>query len=587
MPAPEPTGAHQQTQYQLVAALGRGAIGEAYLAAASGARGPGRLAVIKRIWPELADDPDFVTMLLDEARLAVRLRHPNIAQTFEMGREGALDAGEQTVPDAVADAARYFMAMEYVAGQPLSLVLERLRGSAAFGLPSRLYVLCEVLAALEHAHHLREPDGTRLRVVHGDVSPHNVFVCYDGAVKLMDFGVAKAVFASRRSGLGVGAGAGVVKGSFAYGAPEQLQRVNVDRRADVFAVGMMLWELVTGRRMFRGRTRPEILHMLAGDEPLPPLPAAGEGGEEVPPELAAVCSRALAKQPAARYQSAGDFRADLAHVLARCLPPDPQPLGPLVAVAFASEKQTMEWLIERFRRSDGDGTTEEPAEEPSPRPSSSWNTAPAIEVVSEVTAEIVRGGSAFSRLALGAGALLTGVLAVALLRPVGEPEVAPLARPAAALSAGPESPAPFDESAAPGPAQAPAPGVAPAPPPVPEASAVADFTVRGPHIQVLVPAAGARPGAAPAEPWSARATDTAKPARPRVRRARPPRTLAARAEALEPPAVRLDDDLGAPAAEEADLSELAPRRVAPAAPAARKPAPLSIDTSNPYRLFDR
>ena len=226
-----------------------------------------RLEVLKQIWPELATDPDFVTMFLDEARLSLRLNHANVVQTYEV-----LSGGGQLA-----------IAMEYLDGQPLTRVLNRLmRGPNALSLPLRLRVLMNVLAGLEHAHTLTDLDGTPLEVVHRDVSPQNVFVTYDGRVKLVDFGVAKTLAASHNTR------PGAVKGKLAYMAPEQLQCASVDRRADLFAVGVMLWEMLAARRMWHGKTEVDIV--------------------ESPGERATV-SAAAAATPACRRRSTRSARA--------------------------------------------------------------------------------------------------------------------------------------------------------------------------------------------------------------------------------------------------------------------------------------
>jgi len=230
--------------YTPIAQIGRGGMAEVLLAMVESGGGVGRMAVLKRIWPELAADPDFMTMFLDEARLSLRLNHANVVQTYEV----LTDNGQPAI------------AMEYLHGQPLTRILNRmLRGSSQLSLPLRLRILTSVLAGLEYAHTLTDLDGTPMEVVHRDVSPQNVFVTYDGQVKLVDFGVAKTLAASHHTR------PGAIKGKLAYMAPEQLQRNTIDRRADVFAVGVMLWEMLAGRRMWHGMTEVEIVaHLAAG-----------------------------------------------------------------------------------------------------------------------------------------------------------------------------------------------------------------------------------------------------------------------------------------------------------------------------------
>ena len=198
------------------------------LLAATRGNGVVKLSVLKCLWPELAEDAEFIEMFLDEARLCARLAHPNVVQTHEvLQHEG-----------------RLALAMEYLDGQPLTRVLARLGSSPAFALPTRLSIVTSILAALEYAHELTDFDGRPLGVVHRDVSPHNVFVTYDGHVKLIDFGVAKTLAASHQTR------PGGFKGKLAYLAPETVRGEGLDRRADIFSVGVMLWEILAGRRLW-------------------------------------------------------------------------------------------------------------------------------------------------------------------------------------------------------------------------------------------------------------------------------------------------------------------------------------------------
>ena len=308
-------------QYQPIAQIGRGGMAEVTLAMMEAGEGVRRLAVLKRIWPELATDPEFVAMFLDEARLSLRLSHPNVVQTYEV----------LVGDDELA------IAMEYLDGQPLTRILNRLRGPGDLGLPLRLRILTNVLAGLEHAHTLTELDGTPLGVVHRDVSPQNVFVTYDGHVKLVDFGVAKTLSASYQTR------PGAIKGKLAYMAPEQLQRGEVDRRSDLFAVGVMLWEMLAGRRMWHGMTEVDICGHLAAARPMPPLPA--DAG--VPSGLDAICARALDPDPARRYQTATDFELELEGILIGAADSHARHLGKVVSLAFEAERGERQALIER------------------------------------------------------------------------------------------------------------------------------------------------------------------------------------------------------------------------------------------------
>ena len=311
-------------RYQPIAQIGRGGMAEVLLAMMDAGCGAKRLVVLKRIWPELATDPDFMTMFLDEARLSVRMNHPNVVRTYEVLTHGA----EATI------------AMEYLDGQPLTRVMNRLRGTDELSVPLRLRILMSVLAGLEHAHTLTDLEGKSLEVVHRDVSPHNVFVTYDGQVKLVDFGVAKTLAASHHTR------PGALKGKLAYMAPEQLQPVEVDRRADLFSVGVMLWEMLAGKRMWQGMNEVQIVSQLAAGLPFPPLPL--DAG--IPPGLDSICEQALHPNPQYRYQTAAEMEEDLERVLIGSEDSHARNLGRVVSLAFAAERAERQGLIEASSR---------------------------------------------------------------------------------------------------------------------------------------------------------------------------------------------------------------------------------------------
>ena len=305
-------------RYRSLAAIGRGGMAEVVLAATES----GELVVLKRIWADLAADPDFVTMFRDEARLAIRLDHPNVVQTYEV----------------VEDAHQLAMAMEYLHGQPLAMIINRIGGSPALGLAARLRIVADALAGLHYAHELTDLAGKRLNVVHRDVSPENVFVTYDGHVKLMDFGVAQSAAAAHNTR------PGVIKGKLTYMAPDYFRNAGVvDRRADVFAVGVILWELLAGRRLWHGMGEAHIVHHLAAGMPIPNLPA--EPGR--PPTLDRICARALTINAADRYPTAADLESDLLGVLAGLSGSDARALGHVVTTAFSEARAEREALIAR------------------------------------------------------------------------------------------------------------------------------------------------------------------------------------------------------------------------------------------------
>jgi len=306
----------------VLAPIGRGGMAEVFLVALQVPAGVTKLAVLKRIWPELACDPDFAAMFLDEAKLAVRLSHPHVVQTYEvMAHEDELA-----------------LSMEYLEGQSLTRVIGRALGQIT--LPQRLRIVADVLAALEHAHTLCDYDGTPLGVVHRDVSPQNVFVTYDGHVKIMDFGVAKSLSGSHHTR------PGGLKGKLTYMAPEQRRGDEVDHRADLYSVGVMLWELLAGRRMWQGLAKSDIARALYEGQGAPPLP----NQDRLPPELGELCRRALSPDRSERFASAAEMERELAKVAPGGLDTRTRALGRVLQVAFAPERQERRTLIEAHLR---------------------------------------------------------------------------------------------------------------------------------------------------------------------------------------------------------------------------------------------
>jgi phosphate transport system substrate-binding protein len=302
--------------YQIIGRLGRGGMADVFLAVRSGLLGFTKLAVIKRLRADMIDEPQaerFRTLLLDEARIAARLRHPNIVPTFEVGEH----AGQP------------FLAMEYLEGQPVSQVLMRaLRRGIEIPVELTLQVVAHTLAALDYAHQLTDYDGSPLGVVHRDVSPQNIFWTYAGEVKLVDFGIAKFAFGEDETQTGV------LKGKLGYMAPEQARGDDVDARADVFAAGVVLWELIAGRRLLAAKTQAAKLHMLLFED-LPPLHAVKR---DVDPRVARICDRALERDPNRRYASAAAMRDDIDHVLGK-RGPGRDELAAFIQPLFADDRE--------------------------------------------------------------------------------------------------------------------------------------------------------------------------------------------------------------------------------------------------------
>jgi len=290
--------------------LAEGGMAEIYLASARGPEGFEKEVVIKRIRSFLATDSNFVDMFIAEARLVSRLNHANLVQIFDF------DKHEDS----------YYLAMEYVRGHSLYDVRRRARETMQAMRPALVaHVGAEVARGLHYAHRLTDK-GKPLNLVHRDVTPHNVLCSYDGAVKLTDFGVAKAGNSHTA--------AGVLKGKFAYMSPEQSRGDPVDSRTDVFALGIVLWEMLTGGRLFDGDSDVAVLRAVQQSAIAPPARL----NPDVSPELDAIVMRALERDPAARFQTAGELERALASfVLQTSKSIDDTDLGAYLRTLFAEE----------------------------------------------------------------------------------------------------------------------------------------------------------------------------------------------------------------------------------------------------------
>ena len=276
-------------RYRIVLPLGQGGTADVYLAVAEGPSGFTKLVVVKVLRKSLASDNEFRLMFLSEARLAARLHHQNIVQTNEV-----IEVDGAPV-----------LVMEYLDGQPLSQVIVRGK-QGGFPLAMQLRVLADALAGLHAAHDLADFDGTPLGVVHRDVSPHNLFVTVEGVAKVLDFGIAKLERSLVETEVGM------VKGKLRYMAPEQVAGDRLDRRADVYAAGVILWETLTGDRMWKASSEQEIrTRVLAGELPMPETVRP-----EVPAALARICRRALSRAPGDRHATARQLADELEAAMA-------------------------------------------------------------------------------------------------------------------------------------------------------------------------------------------------------------------------------------------------------------------------------
>ncbi len=319
-----PGGTREFGRYALLDRLGSGGMADVFLALANGPFDAKKLVVLK--CPR-AFDHEYAGMFMDEARVAMRLNHPNVVQTYDVG---------------VHDGS-FFLAMEYLEGQPLHRII------AAMGREDRWLshaqlarVMSDALAGLHYAHELCDYDGTPLQIVHRDVSPHNLFVTYEGHVKVVDFGIAKATLNV------VSTAAGAVKGKLAYMAPEHAMSGIVDRRADLFAMGIVLWEVIARRRLITGVQSAERLNKLLTME-FPPLSVEAP---DVHPLLEVVAMKALQRDPRDRYQTAGEMRDALEAYIGACgQPVRASDIGSTMGALFAGTREQMATKIRAYIKS--------------------------------------------------------------------------------------------------------------------------------------------------------------------------------------------------------------------------------------------
>lgn len=307
-------------RYHPLAELARGGMGNVYLAVTHGPGGFQKLVVLKELKPEFCRDRTYVAMFMDEARLAARLAHPNIVQTFEVDSDGD----------------HHFMVMEYLDGQSL----HRLSWPSQAILPvgAHLRIVAESLLGLDYAHELCGFDGEPLGIVHRDIGPLNIFVTFEGQTKVLDFGIAKAADSSMETR------AGILKGRVAYMAPEQARGAKVDRRADVYSAGVIIWEAAARRRLWPGKTEVEILSHVLTERP----PLLRSVAPDAPPDLEAICARAMAPNPADRYPSAHALLSDLdTHLMRRTDAMTTREIGALMNQAFRTERAQRSAIIEQ------------------------------------------------------------------------------------------------------------------------------------------------------------------------------------------------------------------------------------------------
>ena len=396
-------------KYLLLDKIATGGMAELYRAKITGVQGFEKLIAIKKILPHLAQEDELVECFIDEAKLAALLNHQNIVQIYDFGSlEGT-----------------YYIAMQYLFGKDLrGIVAKAEKSSTRIGLEYALYIVSRICAGLEYAHNLKDFQGKPMRLIHRDISPQNILITYEGDVKIVDFGIAKAAARSTLTQ------AGMIKGKVAYMSPEQAKGEAIDYRSDIFSTGILLYELTTGKRMFRGETM-EILAKVRESRFEPP-----EKIIELPDKVSAVLHKALAKSPEERYQSCGEMLTDLEECIHELsLWPTSSGLGRIMRNLFQEEMAAEEKAIQRS----GHIKTTIPEEPPQHRkpPAADRKADPPqppprqADKRSKNTMKLLVGG--------GGGLLVLIAVLLLLLLPNGEP---PRSKTATSKEASERAPSP-------------------------------------------------------------------------------------------------------------------------------------------------
>ncbi|MEM1415721.1 MAG: protein kinase [Myxococcota bacterium] len=341
-------------KYLLLERLAVGGMAEVFLGKSFGIEGFERILAIKRILPTMAEDEDFIEMFIDEAKIAGHLNHANIVPIYELGKIGE----------------SHYIAMEYVWGKDLLQIMNRfrkLRTKMPFAMV--IFIATRMCEALAYAHGKRDRRGNPLDLVHRDVSPQNILVSYEGTVKLIDFGIAKAASRTTKTQ------AGVLKGKFGYMSPEQVRGLPIDHRSDLFAVGTCMYEMLTAERLFVGESDFSTLERVRHAD-VPPLE---DLRPDVPPELAAVVMKALTRETNDRYKTAGQLQEALQELAAQERPPfTATKLAGWMQTAFAEEQETEKRRLDGYANVGRESVEAEVgAAEPRPRRPSSVPPPPS------------------------------------------------------------------------------------------------------------------------------------------------------------------------------------------------------------------
>jgi serine/threonine protein kinase/TolA-binding protein len=326
-------------KYILVERLATGGMAQLYRAKILGVQGFEKLIAIKMILPHLAKEHELVNSFIDEAKLAALLNHQNIVQIYDFG----------SMEDS------YFISMEYLFGKDLrGIATKSKEKNVPVSLEHALYIMSRACSGLDYAHKLKDFQGKPLNIIHRDISPQNIFVTYEGDVKILDFGIAKAASQSTITQYGM------IKGKVAYMSPEQAAGKFIDRRSDLFSTGILLYELVTGIRMFTGDSTMQILAKVREAEFEPPESVT----PGLPEKVFSILKRALAKEPEERYQSCGEMLRDLEECMVELsLRPTAGGLARYMKELFQDEIAAEDEVIREVS-----GITRAPESEPKPKP---------------------------------------------------------------------------------------------------------------------------------------------------------------------------------------------------------------------------
>ena len=379
MPAASGDTPNQLGRYVLHHSIASGGMATVYLARMAGTAGFSRMVAIKRLHPQFARDAEFVRMFTDEARLAGRIHHPNVVPTL----------------DIVASDDELFLVMDYVHGVALSRLVREVRTRKVLvPAPIAVSLISATLHGLHAAHEATDEEGRPLDIVHRDVSPQNILVGADGVPRVLDFGVAKAVGRLQSTA------EGQFKGKVAYMAPEQLEVGPIDRRADVYAAAVVLWEALTTRRLFEGESGPAVMRQVL--EAKVQAPSLARGGGDVSPQLDAIVLRGLTRDRRRRYATA----QEMALALERCMGiVSPAEIGQWVAEMGGAELSARSMHMKEMQSDSVRSAVREAPPESVPEPPGS-----ASEIASVHLAPVLPSAPATTRLGVAVAALVGAVV---------------------------------------------------------------------------------------------------------------------------------------------------------------------------------